>query len=95
VLDLRTLNPLDEQAIMATVRRHGKVAVLTEETVTHSFAEALAGRIAAECFADLDAPVKVLGSTNTPAVPLNAALEQCMLPNADKVAVEIDRLLAW
>lgn len=45
VIDLRTLNPLDEELIMKTVQQHGKCLVLTEEQQTNSFAEALAGRI--------------------------------------------------
>lgn len=95
ILDLRTLNPLDEEMIMEQVKKHGKVMVLTEETVTHSFAEALAGRISATCFRDLDAPVKIVGTVNTPAVPLNENLEKTMLPNADKVAVAMQELLGY
>ena len=93
VLDLRTLNPLDEEAIYASVQKHGKVIVLTEETITHSFAEALAGRISSKCFEYLDAPVKVIGSINTPAVPLNENLEKAMLPNTEKVVTIMAELL--
>jgi 2-oxoisovalerate dehydrogenase E1 component len=95
VLDLRTLNPLDENMIEDMVKKHGKVIVLTEETVTHSFAEALAGRISTQHFQHLDAPVQVIGAINTPAVPLNENLEKTMLPNADKVAVVMEQLLAY
>lgn len=95
VVDLRTLNPLDEEAIYASVQKHSKAIVLTEETITHSFAEALAGRISSNCFQYLDAPVKVIGSVNTPAVPLNENLEKAMLPNVDKVAAAIQELLGW
>jgi 2-oxoisovalerate dehydrogenase E1 component len=95
VIDLRTLNPLDEECIFETVKKHGKVMVLTEETITHSFAEALAGRIASECFRYLDAPVKIMGAVNTPAIPLNENLEKAMLPSADKVAVAMEELLGY
>ncbi len=95
VLDLRTLNPLDEESIYAAVKKHGKAIVLTEETVTHSFAEAIAGRIASNCFQYLDAPVKIIGAVNTPAVPLNENLEKAMLPNVDKVAKEIEEMLEY
>ncbi|MCB0495860.1 MAG: tungsten formylmethanofuran dehydrogenase [Cyclobacteriaceae bacterium] len=95
ILDLRTLNPIDWQAIIDLVKKHNKVLVLTEEPVLNSFAESLAGRIGQECFEYLDAPVRVLGSANLPAVPLNKALEEQMLPNADKVAKEIGRLLQY
>jgi 2-oxoisovalerate dehydrogenase E1 component len=95
VMDLRTLNPLDEEAIYTSVKKHGKVLVLTEETITHSFAEALAGRISSNCFRDLDAPVKIVGAVNTPAIPLNENLEKAMLPNVEKVTKAINELLLY
>lgn len=95
VLDLRTLNPCDDEAIYAGVKKHGKVIVLTEETLRNSFAEAIAGRIQKHCFNYLDAPVEVMGSANLPAVPLNIGLEKEMLPNADKLATLIGNLLAY
>jgi len=95
VLDLRTLYPLDEEQIFATVRRHGKCLVLTEEQQNNSFAEALAWRISGNCYAYLDAPVEVKGALNLPAVPMNTALENAMLPNAFKVSEIIERLLDY
>jgi 2-oxoisovalerate dehydrogenase E1 component len=95
VLDLRTLNPCDNEAIYAQARKHGKVLVLTEETLRNSFAEAIAGRISRECFTSLDAPVQTLGSANLPAIPLNMGLEAEMLPNADKVHDALVQLLDW
>lgn len=91
ICDLRTLNPLDEDLIYNTVKKHGKVLILTEETQRNSFAEAIAGRISQHCFESLDAPVSVIGSQNLPAIPLNKNLEKHMLPNGDKV---YDALLA-
>ena len=95
VIDLRTLFPLDEDLVFATVKKHGKCLVLTEEQQNNSFAEALAGRIANACFAWLDAPVEVLGALNLPAVPLNVGLEKEMLPDAEKVAQRLKTLLAY
>jgi len=95
VIDLRTLFPLDEELVFATVRRHGKCLVLTEEQQNNSFAEALAGRISKACFQSLDAPVEVQGALNLPAVPLNMGLEAAMLPTAAKVAERIGQLLAY
>ncbi len=95
VLDLRTLNPIDEKLIEQTVNRHGKCLVLTEETINNSFARALAGRIQEICFEQLDAPVRTLGSVNMPAIPLNSLLEATMLPNADRVAKAIEGLLDY
>lgn len=95
ILDLRTLNPCDDEAIFQQCRKHGKILVLTEETLRNSFAEALAGRISRECFNWLDAPVQTIGSADVPAVPLNMGLEKEMLPNGDKVAEKIAWLLKY
>ncbi len=93
IIDLRTLFPLDEQLVFATVKKHGKCLILTEEQQNNSFAEALSGRISKACFQYLDAPVEVLGALNLPAVPMNVILEQAMLPNAAKVSERIRQLL--
>jgi 2-oxoisovalerate dehydrogenase E1 component len=95
VIDLRTLAPYDEKLVFETVKKHGKVLVLTEETLRNSFAEALAGRIAQHCFAQLDAPVQTLGSADLPAIPLNMGLEAEMLPSASKVQAALEELLSW
>lgn len=95
VIDLRTIYPLDEELVYKTVKKHGKCIVLTEEQLRNSFCEALAGRIAQNCFRELDAPVQTIGALDLPAVPMNMALEAAMLPNADKVADKISWLLAY
>ena len=94
IVDLRTLFPLDEELIFATVQKHGKCLIVTEEQQNNSFAEALAGRISKACFTYLDAPVEVLGALNLPAVPMNIILEKEMLPNAEKVSARIGQLLS-
>lgn len=95
ILDLRTLSPCDDEAIYDQVKKHGKVLVLTEETITNSFAESIAGRISKNCFEYLDAPVQTLGSVDTPAVPLNMGLEKVMLPNGEKVTAVLRELLDY
>lgn len=95
ILDLRTLYPLDEEAMYEGARRHGRVLVVTEEPVNNTFAQSLAARIQQHCFKHLDAPVQVIGAENLPAVPLNSTLEHRMLPNAHKVAAAISQLLAY
>src|SRR5687768_17212864 len=95
IIDLRTLFPLDEEMIFDSVKKNGKCLVLTEEQQNNSFAEALAGRIAKECFKWLDGPVEVLGTANIPAIPLNMQLENAVLPNAEKVGEKIQSLLAY
>ena len=95
IIDLRTINPIDEELIFERVNTHGKCLVLTEEPYHHSFAQALSGRIQENCFSNLDAPVFVMGSENLPAIPLNATLEATMLPNAEKVSTKIREILAY
>lgn len=95
IMDLRTLNPLDWNSIRESVELHGRGMVLTEEPIHNSFAESLAGRISKACFSSLDAPVWTVGAVNLPAVPLNVDLEKMMLPNSDKVFVELEKLLNY
>ena len=95
ILDLRTLAPLDREAIFNSVRKHNKCLVVTEEPTGFGFAQALAGEIQQECFESLDAPVRVIGAENMPAIPLNSTLEATMIPNAEKVESVIKELLGY
>lgn len=95
VVDLRTLNPLDEETIYNSVNKHGKCIVLTEETISNSFAQTLAGRIQKACFRQLDAPIDIIGAENLPAIPLNSILESTMLPSSEKVASAMAELLSY
>ena len=95
IIDLRTLNPLDEEAVFNSVRKHGRCIVVTEETYKNSFAQALCGLISENCFEHLDAPVRLIGAENLPAIPLNSILEAAMLPNAEKVARLMEEVLGY
>jgi 2-oxoisovalerate dehydrogenase E1 component len=95
IVDLRTINPLDEETVFNAAKKCNRCLVLTEEPANNSFASALAGRISEVCFAYLDAPVSTLGSECLPAIPLNSTLEQTMLPNAEKVSEKIRLLLNY
>ena len=95
IVDLRTLVPLDTDTIFSSVKKHGRCLIVTEEPENFGFAQALSGRIQSDCFQYLDAPVKTIGAENLPAIPLNATLEFTMLPNADKVAEAIEKLLHY
>lgn len=95
IIDLRTLFPLDVDTIMKSVKKTGKCLVVTEEPSNNSFARALAGKIQEKCFKFLDAPVMTIGSENMPAIPLNATLEQTMIPSTEKVMLAINELLNY
>jgi 2-oxoisovalerate dehydrogenase E1 component len=79
ILDLRSLLPLDWDAVKQTVKKTGKVIVLNEDTLTGSIASDIAAWIAENCFEYLDAPVKRVGSLDTP-VPFAKPLENQFLP---------------
>lgn len=95
IIDLRTIAPIDEEMIFTSVNKHGKCIVLTEEPEYNGFAQSIASRISQACFKKLDAPVRVLGAENMPAIPLNAILEKTMLPNANKVEKVIQDILNY
>lgn len=95
ILDLRSLVPLDEQLIYSTVKKHGRCLVVTEDTLSNSFAQSLAARIQEHCWTSLDAPVKTIGSVDMPAVPLNEVLEKEMILSVGKVTSAIKDLLEY
>ena len=94
VLDLRTVKPLDEEAILATVRKTNRVLVLTEEQLSGSVAGEVAARIAERGFAWLDGPVHRLCCPDTP-VPYSPTLEEAYLPNVDKLAARVRELASY
>jgi 2-oxoisovalerate dehydrogenase E1 component len=95
IVDLRTLNPLDMDTIAEVTRKHGKVLLVTEESTESSFTLGLAGRIQRDHFAYLDAPVGIVGSVDTPAIPLNSALEAALLTNSERVKEALNQLLRF
>ena len=84
IVDLRTLLPLDEETILASVRKTTRALVLHEDTLTGGFGGEIAARITESAFDCLDAPVVRIAAADTP-VPFSAPLEDAFLPNADKV----------
>jgi 2-oxoisovalerate dehydrogenase E1 component beta subunit len=94
VLDLRTLWPLDDEAIQALVKRTHRALVLTEASLAYGPGAELAARIGEACFGWLDAPVLRLGAADTP-VPASPPLEAAYLPGVEDVQAALDRLLAW
>lgn len=91
VLDLRSVVPLDMDAIAATVKKTGKVMIVHEDKVTGGVGGEIAARIASDFFEHLDAPILRVGSTDTP-VPFSRILERAVLPQVEDVyakAVEL------
>jgi 2-oxoisovalerate dehydrogenase E1 component len=93
ILDLRTLLPLDYEAIRSTVRSTGKVLVLHEDTLTGGIGGEIAAWISEHCFDYLDAPVMRCASLDTP-VPFNIELEENFLAKA-RLDEYIQNLLSY
>jgi len=94
VVDLRSLLPYDEQAVLASVRKCNKVILLHEGTRTGGMAGELAALIAEKAFEDLDGPIVRITAPDTP-VPFSPPLEEYFLPNARKVAEAARKLAAY
>jgi len=84
VLDLRSLAPLDRDAVLGLARRVGKVLIVHEDTRTGGIGESLAAIIQEEAFEWLDAPVRVIGAMDTP-VPYAPSLEDVFLPSEPEI----------
>jgi 2-oxoisovalerate dehydrogenase E1 component beta subunit len=92
VLDLRTLAPIDRQAVLAVARHCHRVLIVHEDSRTGGIGESLAAVIQEEAFEWLDAPVRVIGALDTP-VPYSPPLEEYFLPGEDTIE-RAARLLA-
>ena len=92
VVDLRTLLPMDLEAILATVRKTGRALIVHEATKTGGPGGEIAALIAEHAFVHLDAPIVRVAPPDTP-VPYSPPLEEFFLPNASKIA-EAMRALA-
>ena len=94
ILDLRTLCPLDREAIAQTVKKTNKVILLHEDTRTGGLAGELAAIINEEAFDDLDGPIVRITSLDTP-VPFSPPLEHYFLPKVEDVVREARKLKAY
>ncbi len=91
VLDLRTLAPLDREAVLATVRKTNKVIFLHEDTLTGGLGGELAGIVGEHAFEHLDGPMMRIAAADTP-VPFSEPLEQAFLPGVDEVIEQARKL---
>lgn len=85
VLDLRSLAPLDRDAVLAVTRQCNRVLIVHEDSRTGGIGESLAAIIQEEAFESLDAPVRVIGALDTP-VPYSPPLEARFLPGEPEIA---------
>jgi 2-oxoisovalerate dehydrogenase E1 component beta subunit len=94
VLDLRSLVPLDEEAILASVRRTSKVLIVDEANATCAAGAQVASLIADRGFEDLDGPVRRVAAPDVP-IPFSPPLEQAVLPSVDRVREAARELLQY
>jgi 2-oxoisovalerate dehydrogenase E1 component beta subunit len=85
ILDLRTVYPLDKEAIIEAASKTGKVLLVTEDTKEGSIMGEVAAIIAENCLFDLDAPIKRLAGPDVPAMPYAPSMEKFFMVNPDKV----------
>jgi 2-oxoisovalerate dehydrogenase E1 component beta subunit len=95
IIDLRTVYPLDRQAIITSARKTGKSLVLYEDNFSVSVGSEIAALIADEAWRWLDAPVKRLGGLDVPAMPYAPAMEEAFMPNPEKIATALRELAAY
>ncbi|HEY9195048.1 MAG TPA: transketolase C-terminal domain-containing protein, partial [Mucilaginibacter sp.] len=93
IIDLRSLQPWDKQAVENSVKKTGRALVLHEDTLTNGFGAEIAAHIAEHCFKYLDAPVMRCGSLDT-AIPMNKALEDQFLAKA-RLEEKMEKLLDY
>ncbi len=93
VLDLRTLQPLDTEAIYKSVRKTGKAIIYQEDTLFGGIASDISALIMENCFEYLDAPVKRIASLDSP-IPFSRALEDQFLPK-NRFELELKSLLSY
>jgi pyruvate/2-oxoglutarate/acetoin dehydrogenase E1 component len=94
VLDLRSLVPLDEEAILASVRKTSKVLIVDEANETCAAGAQVAAVIAEKGFEDLDGPVRRVATPDVP-IPFSPPLEQALLPSVDRVKEAARELLEY
>jgi 2-oxoisovalerate dehydrogenase E1 component len=94
VIDLRTLMPWDEAAVIASVRRTGRCLIVHEDLQTAGFGAEIAARVADVAFMDLDAPVTRLAMPDIPS-PHNPKLLDAAVPSVERIAAKIDELTGF
>jgi 2-oxoisovalerate dehydrogenase E1 component beta subunit len=94
VLDLRSLVPMDEEAILRSVRKTSKVVIVDEANMTCAAGAQVAALIAERAFEDLDGPVVRVATPDVP-IPFSPPLEQAVLPQVDDVREACRELLEY
>jgi 2-oxoisovalerate dehydrogenase E1 component beta subunit len=92
ILDLRTIYPLDKEAIIEAAKKTGKVLLVTEDNLEGSIIGEVSAIIGENCLFDLDAPIKRLAGPDVPAMPYAPTMEKFFMINPEKVEKAIREL---
>jgi 2-oxoisovalerate dehydrogenase E1 component beta subunit len=95
ILDLRTIAPLDRDAIAASVQKTSRALILHEDTRTGGVGAEISAFLSEELFDSLDAPIVRVTAPDVPAMPYNRGLEQAFLPQLDGLLTAVRRLAAY
>ncbi len=95
VIDLMSINPLDEDAVLNSVAKTGRAVIVYEDNRFMGFGAEVAAIIAEKAFQHLDAPVTRVAGPFVPGVPFAITLEDAYLPNADKIAAAVKKVVAF
>jgi len=95
VVDLRTLTPLDQDTILDSARKTGKVAIVHEDNVTGGVGAEVAALVADQAFESLDGPIIRICGPDIPTMPYATTLEEAYMPNTQKIAAGLRKLAAY
>ncbi|HEY8813026.1 MAG TPA: alpha-ketoacid dehydrogenase subunit beta [Candidatus Dormibacteraeota bacterium] len=95
VVDIRTIAPLDKEAILRSVEKTARAMVVYEDNLTGGFGAEIAAIIAEEGFEMLDAPVIRVAGPDVPAMPFNKPQEEFFLPSPERIAAAMRKLVAY
>lgn len=94
VIDIRTINPLDEETIYNSIRKTGKAIIMHEDTLTAGFGAEIAAKITENCFESLDGPVRRVGAKDAP-IPYHPNLERAVLPTRQNIVESIRNIIRY
>ena len=92
VIDIRTLVPLDEETIFASVRKTGRLVIAEEDNLTGGWGAEVAARVADACLGYLEAPIRRVAAPNTP-VPFAPVMENYYVPSVEKIVTAVRSVL--
>jgi 2-oxoisovalerate dehydrogenase E1 component beta subunit len=95
VVDLRTLYPLDHQAILSSVKKTGKALIVYEDNLTGGYGAEVAAILASDAFTDLDAPVRRLAGPDVPGVPFSHSLQEWFMVGEEKILAAVREMDAY